>query len=112
LQSFRTSYPKSAVGNGESHAFRSGIRIIDGMARGWESKSVEAQIEDNKSTSSNQSFLQQVSPEEVHRKSLKANLHLSRQRILQQLESSTNDRYSEMLRRSLADLEGQLGSLS
>ena len=84
----------------------------EAMARGWESKSVEAQIEDNKSTSSNQSFLQQVSPEEVHRKSLKANLHLSRQRILQQLESSTNDRYSEMLRRSLADLEGQLGSLS
>lgn len=79
------------------------------MARGWESKSVEAQIEDNKSTSSNQNSSEHISPEEVHRKSQRANLQLSRQRILHQLESSTNERYSEMLRRSLADLEGQLG---
>ncbi|MFZ0706733.1 MAG: hypothetical protein WAM71_14090 [Candidatus Korobacteraceae bacterium] len=82
------------------------------MARGWESKSVEAQIEDDKSTSPDQTFLKQVSPEEVHRKSRKANLHLSRQRILQQLESSTNERYTEMLRRSLEELDGQLGSFS
>ena len=80
------------------------------MARGWESKSVEAQIEDNKSTSSKQNSLKPVTSEEVHRKSHRANLHLSRQRILQQLETSTNERYSEMLRNSLADLDGQLKS--
>lgn len=80
------------------------------MARGWESKSVEAQIEDSKSISSRQDPNRQISPEEVHRKSHRANLQLSRQRILQQLESSTNERYSEMLRRSLAELDGQLGS--
>jgi len=82
------------------------------MARGWESKSVEAQIEDNKSTSSKQNPARPISREEVHRQSLRANLQLSRQRILQQLESSTNERYSEMLRRSLAELEGQLDSSS
>ena len=78
------------------------------MARGWESKSVEAQIEENKSTSSNQNANRPLSHEEVHRNSRKANLHLSRQRILQQLEKSSNERYTEMLRRSLAEVEGQL----
>jgi len=80
------------------------------MARGWESKSVEAQIEENKSSYPKQNFTQPVSHEEIHRKSHKANLQLSRQRILQQLEGSTNERYSEMLRRSLAELDGQIKS--
>jgi hypothetical protein len=79
------------------------------MARGWESKSVEAQIEE-KSTSSNQSSNKPASHAEIHRKSQRANLQLSRQRILQELESSTNERYSEMLRRSLKELDGQLKS--
>ena len=82
------------------------------MARGWESKSVEAQIEDNKSNSSNQGSKPSLSQEEIHRKSQRANLQLSRQRILQQLESSTNERYSEMLRHSLAELDAQLDSSS
>jgi hypothetical protein len=79
------------------------------MARGWESKSVEAQIEE-KFTSSNQNSEKPVSHEEAHRKSRRANLQLSRQRILQELESSTNERYSEMLNRSLKELDGQLKS--
>lgn len=79
------------------------------MARGWESKSVEAQIEE-KSTSSNQSPDKPASHAEIRRKSHRANLQLSRQRILRELENSTNERYSEMLRRSLAELDGQLGS--
>ena len=80
------------------------------MARGWESKSVEAQIEENKSTLSKFDAGQSVSREEVLRKSRRANLQLSRKRILQDLEASTNERYSEMLRRSLAELDGQLQS--
>jgi hypothetical protein len=81
------------------------------MARGWESKSVEAQIEE-KSTSSNQGPDKPASHAEIQRKSHRANLQLSRKRILQELESSTNERYSDMLRRSLAELDGQLGSAS
>lgn len=81
------------------------------MARGWESKSVEAQIEE-KSTSSNQSSDKPASHAEIHRQSHMANLQLSRQRILHELESSTNERYSEMLRHSLSDLDGQLKSSS
>jgi hypothetical protein len=80
------------------------------MARGWESKSIEAQIEDKNLTSPNQNPEKPISHEEAHRMSRRANLQLSRQRILHQLESSTNERYSEMLRHSLAELEGQLSS--
>ena len=82
------------------------------MARGWESKSVEAQIEDNKSTFSRQDPVRPVSHEEIRRQSQRANLQLSRKRILQELEGSSSERYSEMLRRSLAELDGQLKSSS
>ncbi len=41
----------------------------------------------------------------------KNNLQLSRKRILQQLESSNNERYSELLRRTLADLDAQIAAL-
>ncbi len=80
------------------------------MARGWESKSVEAQIEESKSDSSIQNNSKPASQEEVHERIRRDNLQLSRKRILQQLEASTNERYSELLRRSLAELDGQLES--
>ena len=80
------------------------------MARGWDSKSVEAQIEDNNSTVTNSGGTTYVSPQEVHSKIRRNNLLLSRKRILQELESSNNERYSELLRRSLAELDGQIES--
>lgn len=79
------------------------------MARGWESKSVEAQIEE-KSGSNQSDKASRPTSEEVAAKRKRANLLLSRKRILEQLSSSTSERYSEMLRRSLSDLEKQLGS--
>lgn len=80
------------------------------MARGWESKAVEAQIEE--STSNNLSYKVNNAPpaQEVQSQMQKANLLLSRKRIVQQLEASSSDRYSELLRRTLADLDGQLGN--
>ena len=80
------------------------------MARGWESKSVEAQIEERKSDPSIQNNSKPASQDEIHERIRKDNLQLSRKRILQQLEASTSERYSELLRRSLADLDGQLES--
>ena len=82
------------------------------MARGWESKSVEAQIEDSKTINSRNGEPTPVSAKDVHKKIRNANLHLSRKRIVKELESSTNERYSEMLRRALAELDGQLDSSS
>jgi len=82
-----------------------------GMARGWESKSVEAQIEESGSeTSSNPE--QTLSPEERQTMFRKNDLLLSRKRILQQLERSPNERYSELLRRTLAGLDAEIAALN
>lgn len=80
------------------------------MARGWESKSVEAQIEDSTSeTNDPQGSISNEVREAMQRKS---DLDLSRRRIAQQLDSSHNERYSELLRRTLADLDAQIAALN
>ena len=79
------------------------------MARGWESKSVEAQIEaSNSEPSRNQA---PASAEELQSRNKKTDLMLSRKRVLQQLERSSSERYSELLRRTLADLDEQIAAL-
>jgi len=79
------------------------------MARGWESKSVEAQIEESNSEPSRNEFPSSSAAEvQNHRK--RADLALSRRRVLQQLERSSNERYSELLRLTLADLDTQLAA--
>ena len=80
------------------------------MARGWESKSVEAQIEESQSGANESGRANRPTLEEAQAKRKKANLMLSRARILAQLSSSTNERYSEILRRSLAELDKELNS--
>ena len=80
------------------------------MARGWESKSVEAQIEQSISEPSRTETLL-PSVEEVRTRNKKRDLTLSRKRVLQQLERSNSERYSELLRRTLADLDAQLAAL-
>ena len=83
----------------------------ESMARGWESKSVEAQMEE---ADSGPSF----NPEQLlaaadRQTTLKKNdLLLSRKRILQQLENSSSERYSDLLRRTLAGLDAQLAALN
>ena len=80
------------------------------MARGWESKSVEAQIEESDSEPS-RSEPRSTSAEEMQLQMKKADLELSRKLVLQQLERSDSDRYSELLRRSLAGLDAQIAAL-
>lgn len=81
------------------------------MARGWESKAVEAQIEESDSETSNNPE-QQVSAAERQTIFKKKDLMLSRNRILQQLEGSPNERYSDLLRRTLAGLDAELAALN
>ena len=78
------------------------------MARGWESKSVEAQIEQSNTEPSKPHPL---SADEVSVARRKADLILSRRRVLEQLARSSSERYSELLRRSLSDLDAQLAAL-
>lgn len=80
------------------------------MARGWESKSVEEQIEQS-------NFEPSANPDAVttqDRQTLikRNDLLLSRKRVVQQLEGEPNQRYAEFLRRTLADLEAQIAELS
>jgi hypothetical protein len=81
------------------------------MARGWESKSVEAQIEQSNFESSATQD-QNISVEERSAMLRKNDLLLSRKRIVHQLEGSTSERYSDLLRRALADLDAQISALT
>ena len=76
------------------------------MARGWESKSVEAQQDEARDKSSQRRPA--MSPEEAARWREKESLRLSRKRVLQQLESSTNPRHRKLLEEALADLDRKL----
>jgi hypothetical protein len=80
------------------------------MARGWESKSVEAQIEETDYPHSPNEE-PHISPEELQTMFKKNDLLLSRRGIMQQLERSNSERYSELLRRALADLNSQIAAL-
>lgn len=76
------------------------------MARGWESKSVEAQQAEAGEKSAKPR--PPMSAEEAARFREKESLRLSRQRVLQQLDASTNPRHRKMLQDSLADLDQKL----
>lgn len=79
------------------------------MARGWESKSVEAQIE---SASEKPSQRQPaLSAEQAAKLQRKTGLLLSRKHVLQQLETAQNVRHRKMLEQALADLDNQLADL-
>jgi hypothetical protein len=80
------------------------------VARGWESKEVESQIEAAESRAS-QAAKRQVSAEQIAREREIESLNLSRTRVVQDLETSTNPRYRELLNRSLAFLDEKLSAL-
>jgi len=81
------------------------------MARGWESKSVEAQIEESRSARPTKAKLAHKKAEQAQSQIKKADLLLSRSRVLQQLEHSSNERFNELMRRTLADLDAQIATL-
>jgi hypothetical protein len=81
------------------------------MARGWESKAVEAQLEESESEPSLNPD-QKISAEEKQSIFKKKDLMLSRKRVLQQMELSPNERYAELLRRTLAGLDAELAELN
>jgi hypothetical protein len=81
------------------------------MARGWESKSVEAQME-NAHDNQIQGAKQPVTDEERKRKRERDGLKLSRAYVLHQIEASTNQRYVETLRKALDEIEQKLAELN
>jgi hypothetical protein len=79
------------------------------MARGWESKSVEAQQDEAaaRTTRSNP----HLTREEIDRLREQETLRLSLQSVAQQLERSHDPRHRAMLEKAFADLERKLRSL-
>jgi hypothetical protein len=79
------------------------------MARGWESKSVEAQIEAAAEITLPRKM--SLSPEAVATLHRKDGLLLSRSHVRQQLQASHNPRHRQMLEQALADIDKQLEKL-
>ncbi len=76
------------------------------MARGWESKSVEAQQAEANDRSAKAGPL--MSAEEAARWRERESLRLARQSVLRQLETTTNPRHRKLLQDSLAELDEKL----
>lgn len=80
------------------------------MAKGWESKSVEAQQEDSKTKTPGKSKVQLTSAQVENRRRRQV-LLLARTRVQRDLEISQHQRHTEQLNRALADLDAQLSAL-
>ena len=80
------------------------------MARGWESKSVESQMESSQ-TNRDETAKKRLTPEVAEAKRKKDTLLLARAHLQQQLQMSQHPRRREMLQLALADLEQQLADM-
>jgi hypothetical protein len=76
------------------------------VARGWESKSVELQQDDARSSAEENK--PRLTPAQRETESRKEGLRLSRSRILEQLHSTENPRYRKVLEQALAMLDEQI----
>jgi hypothetical protein len=80
------------------------------MARGWESKSVESQMETSQSKKE-ETARKRMSPEAAAALRKKETLLLARAHLQQQMQLSQHPRRQEMLQNALTDLEKQLADL-
>jgi len=79
------------------------------MARGWESKSVEAQQAE--ATTAKSAQKPRLTREEAAQLRETETLKLARQRVLEQLKSNPNPRHTEMLGTALREIEFRLAAL-
>jgi hypothetical protein len=80
------------------------------MAKGWESKSVEDQIQ-NADNEPNDNRRKQLTPDQMEAHRRREVLLLSRARVEKDLNASQNPRYRDQLTRALADLDTQISKL-
>ena len=81
------------------------------MARGWESKDVESQVEAKKTVSASPSRGPKT-PEELNREQECRDLQLSRIRIVNDLQVATNPNHRKSLEAALAHLDSKIAKLS
>ena len=80
------------------------------MARGWESKSVENQIESAREDAPASTHLRK-NPDEQARERERELLRLTRTNIQQKFDASENPRYREQLTHALAAIDAKLAAL-
>jgi len=80
------------------------------MAKGWESKAVESQVQEFEEREHGNSK-KQLSATELESQRRKKVLFLSRTRVQDELQRSENPRYREQLTRALADIDAQLSAM-
>jgi hypothetical protein len=80
------------------------------MARGWESKSVEDQVQQAQEADT-KSKKKELTPSQADSRREKEVLLLSRARVKHQLETAQDPRYREQLTRALADIDERFKSL-
>ena len=80
------------------------------MARGWESKSVEAQVEEANSGQNAAGKRPLTDDEKIVRRE-RDSLKLAHAYVRRQIEASTNERYTESLRKALTEIEQKLKRL-
>lgn len=81
------------------------------MAKGWQSKSVEAQME-SKETETPSDGRRQLTPAEAENHRKKQTLLLSRAQVLRSIAQAENAKYRQMLEKALADLEAEIAKLA
>jgi hypothetical protein len=79
------------------------------MARGWESKSVESQIEDAEAAASRG---EPLTPEQREARRKREGFELSRRRVVRELAETRSPSRKESLAHALAFLDEEIGKLS
>ncbi len=79
------------------------------MAKGWESKSVESQMESAGEKAPKPQEQRSEEQKQIQREV--QSLELSRKYILHQMESATNERYKQSLQQALHELDQKLAKL-
>jgi hypothetical protein len=82
------------------------------MARGWESKDIESQIEDAQFARAPRSEKPGPTQEQKQLRRELETLQLSRTRVLADLETAQNAGYREMLTRSLNYLDEKIAAIT
>lgn len=80
------------------------------MARGWESKDVESQVEE-KRTMSAAPGKGPKSPEDIRREQERRDLQLSRTRVVNELQNASNPNHRKSLEAALAHLDQKISQL-
>jgi hypothetical protein len=80
------------------------------VARGWESKSVEDQINEREAEAKN-ARKNKPSPVEVEKEAKRQSILLARSRAGSALESTRDERYRALLMRTLDHLDSELAKL-